>query len=158
MSWDDAVEFCRKLSSRDGVSYRLPTEAEWEYAARGGTTTATHAGELTEGVCTDTTLGPIAWFCGNSEDMTHPVAGKDPNAYDLYDMLGNVWEWCHDWYAAYPGGGEIDPTGPPTGSDRVLRGGSWSGGAMYARAALRNYITPDRRLTDVGGRVSRSRF
>jgi formylglycine-generating enzyme required for sulfatase activity len=143
-------------SPYDCPGYRLPTEAEWEYAARGGDVRATYVGELTATDCSDTTLGPIAWFCGNASSTTHSVAGKDANAWGLYDMLGNVYEWCHDWYAAYPGGAETDPAGPPSGSYRVLRGGSWVSFARVARAANRSFGTPGDRLTGIGGRISRS--
>jgi formylglycine-generating enzyme required for sulfatase activity len=143
-------------SPYDCPGYRLPTEAEWEYAARGGTTTATYAGELTATDCSDTTLDPIAWFCGNASSTTHPVGTKRANAYGLYDMLGNVWKWCHDWYVDYPGGAETDPTGPPSGSGRVLRGGSWVSFARYVRAAHRLNIWPGDRSRDGGGRASRS--
>jgi formylglycine-generating enzyme required for sulfatase activity len=140
----------------DCPGYRLPTEAEWEYAARGGTSTATHAGQLTATDCTDRTLGPIAWFCGNASGTTHPVGTKTANAYGLHDVLGNVWEWCHDWHAAYPGGSETDPEGPFGGSSRVLRGGSWHNSAGIARAAVRNVSLPGNRIRNFGGRVARS--
>jgi formylglycine-generating enzyme required for sulfatase activity len=140
----------------DCPGYRLPTEAEWEYAARGGDPRATDVGELTAADCTDTTLDPIAWFCGNASSMTHPVAGEAANAYGLYDMLGNVYEWCHDWYGAYPGGAETDPTGLSSGLARVLRGGSWNGSARFARAAIRDYGTPGFRNAGIAGRVLRS--
>ena len=139
----------------DCLGYRLPTEAEWEYAARGGTTTATYAGDLTATDCTDTTLDPIAWFSCNSSGRTQPVGTLAPNAYGLYDMLGNVWEWCHDWAVAYPGD-EVDPTGAASGSGRVLRGGSWYNSARYVRAAVRYDGSPGYRIRYLGGRVSRS--
>jgi formylglycine-generating enzyme required for sulfatase activity len=140
----------------DCPGYRLPTEAEWEYAARGGTTTATYAGDLTATDCSDTTLDPIAWFCGNASSRTHPVGTKTANAYGLYDMLGNVREWCHDRYAAYPGGAETDPTGPASGSTRVRRGGSWSDPARSARAAYRFGRSPGIRDEDYGAVLVRS--
>jgi formylglycine-generating enzyme required for sulfatase activity len=141
----------------DCPGYRLPTEAEWEYAARGGTTTATYAGDVTAVDCTDTTLDSIAWVSCNSNGRTHPVGTKSPNAYGLYDMLGNLWEWCHDWYrASHPGGSETDPAGPPSGSYRVLRGGSWDYGASEARAASRTDGNPIDASMSFTGRVSRS--
>ncbi|MBU6162444.1 MAG: SUMF1/EgtB/PvdO family nonheme iron enzyme, partial [Myxococcales bacterium] len=138
------------------TGYRLPTESEWEYAARAGTTTATYAGNLTSIVCDDRTLPPIAWFCGNSGNRTQAVAQKTPNAWGLYDMLGNVWEWTWDWYGTYPGT-VTDPTGPTSGSDRVLRGGSWIiFGAQSARAAIRDLRTPAARGNNSGFRLARS--
>ncbi len=122
------------------AGYRLPSEAEWEYAARAGTTTATYNGtsETTACEAPNPVLDPVTWFCGNA--MTnHPVKGKLPNAWGLYDMLGNAWEWTGDWYGAYPAGPVTDPKGPATGTLRVERGGGWvASGARWNRAAFRN--------------------
>ena len=127
VSWNDVQEFIRKLNAAVGVErYRLPTEAEWEYAARAGT-----AGERYGN------LDAIAWYNGNSGGRTHPVGRKAPNAWGLYDMLGNVFEWVQDWYGDYPGGAVTDPRGPASGSTRVLRGGGWIDGAGRSRAPFR---------------------
>ncbi len=139
----------------DCTGYRLPTEAEWEYAARAGTTTATYAGNLTTTSCDDTTLPPIAWFCGNAYYRTQAVGGKTANAWGLYDMLGNVWEWTWDRYGAY-GGAATDPLGPATGEGRVRRGGGWNNQAWNARAASRNVAPPDYLRDRIGLRLVRS--
>ena len=128
--------------------YELPTEAEWEYACRAGTTTAYFFGD------SDSQLGDYAWFNGNSGNQTQPVRGKKPNPWGLYDMAGNVWEWCKDWYADNPPKDDNkDPQGCQSGDARVLRGGSWSDGAGGCRAAYRSRLAPGNRLNDIGFRV-----
>jgi len=144
VSWDDAVRYCQKLTEQARAAglitaqeaYRLPTEAEWEYAARAGTTGAWY-GEL----------DAIAWWSGNSGGQTRPVKQKAPNAWGLYDMIGNVWEWCSDWYGAYPIGSVTDPIGPSSGTDRVDRGGGWGSGAERVRSAYRDGDDPGARMT-----------
>ncbi len=149
VSWNDAVLFCQKLTERERLSgriaakqaYRLPTEAEWEYAARAGTTGPIYAEVLFD----------IAWVSGNSKNQTHLVKQKAPNAWGLYDMFGNVMEWCSDWYGAYPTGSVVDPAGPSSGSDRVLRGANWYNGD--ARAAARSLLRPDFGARQAGFRL-----
>jgi formylglycine-generating enzyme required for sulfatase activity len=133
VSWDDVQTFISKLNRKKGGNrYRLPTEAEWEYAARAGSTARFCYGD-DEG-----RLSEYAWYSGNSGGKTHPVAQKQPNAWGLYDMHGNVYEWCQDWYDKnYPSGNVTDPTGPSSGSLRVLCGGSWSSLAEFCRSAIR---------------------
>lgn len=145
------MEFCRKLSAfpaekAAGYVYRLSTEAEWEYACRAGTTTIYSFGD------SDAQLGNYAWYGLNSGDTTHPVGGKQPNPWGLYDMYGNVWEWCADWYQGYPSGAVTDPTGPSSGGARTYRGGGWKteywNFAWKCRSSFRGYDTPDSRHDD----------
>jgi formylglycine-generating enzyme required for sulfatase activity len=155
VSWEDAVEFCRKLSQlpeekKAGRVYRLPTEAEWEYACRAGSKTAYSFGASSQ------SLGDYAWFDGNSGSQTHPVGEKKPNAWGLYDMHGNVWEWCSDWYGDYPKGAVSDPTGPREGSARVFRGGGWDFEAALCRSAFRSGFSPSDRFSYYGFRVALS--
>ena len=147
VSWAEAVEFCGKLSAMPaektaGHVYRLPTEAEWEYACCSGTTTAYSFGDDAS------RLGDYGWFRSNSDSGTHPVGEKKPNAWGLYDMHGGVYEWCQDWYGAYPSGSATDPTGATSGSFRVPRGGSWDFIARDCRSADRSgfsRVTPQPR-------------
>jgi formylglycine-generating enzyme required for sulfatase activity len=119
VSWDDAVLFCVKLSEKTGKAFRLPTEAEWEYACRAGSTTRFSFGD------SDSVFGDYAWFGSNSGGKTNPVGRKKPNAWGLYDMHGNVYEWCADWYGSYSSGASTDPQGAGSGGNRVVRGGAW---------------------------------
>jgi formylglycine-generating enzyme required for sulfatase activity len=155
VSWDDAVEFCKKLSDlpeekKAGRVYRLPTEAQWEYACRARSKTA-YSFDDEEGL-----LPEHGWFNRNSSNRTHTVGLLEPNAWGLYDMHGNVWEWCSDWYEEYPKGAVSDPTGPKEGSDRVRRGGSWSVGAAGCRTAHRRRDSPSFRIISFGFRVALS--
>lgn len=156
ISWDDAVKFCRKLSEREAGAYRLPTEAEWGYACRAGSTTRFSYGEDAEH------LGAYAWFDDNAdengESYAHSVGQKKPNAWGLHGMHGNVREWCSDWYAKYTVQLPItiDPRGPSKGSDRVLRGGCWNSFTLRCRSAYRYWSPPSHRFNDMGFRVVRS--
>ena len=153
VSWDDAVAFCGKLSQKEGKTYRLPTEAEWEYACRAGSSTMWSFGDSVRDLC------EYAWFGDNSDNETHPVGQKKRNAWELHDMHGNVYEWCADWYGSdyYAISPVEDPTGPPSGASRVLRGGSW----YYShpdvfRCAYRSFAHPEARYTARGFRVART--
>jgi formylglycine-generating enzyme required for sulfatase activity len=155
VSWEDAVAFCQKLSALPeekaaGRVYRLPTEAEWEYACRAGSDTAYCFGNDEE------LLSDYAWYDDNSDGRPHPVGEKKANAWGLYDMHGNVWEWCSDWYDEYPEGAVSDPSGPTEGSGRVFRGGSWLSGAAYCRSAYRFRFDPSYRYYYYGFRVALS--
>ncbi|MCE2486014.1 MAG: formylglycine-generating enzyme family protein [Desulfurellaceae bacterium] len=152
VSWEDTQAFIAALNRQEGVEkYRLPTEAEWEYAARAGTQTAYHFGDDAS------QLGAYAWYGDNVdyENLIHPVGQKRPNAWGLYDMHGNVQEWVQDWYGGYPHGAVTDPRGPSSGARRVDRGGSWFNSARQCRAADRGDSSPGYRNGDLGFRLAR---
>jgi formylglycine-generating enzyme required for sulfatase activity len=142
-SWKDAVAFCARLSKKEGKTYRLPTEAEWEYACRAGAT----------GRFGGARLDDLAWYDDNSDGRTHPVAAKKPNAWGLCDMHGNVAEWCADYYGPYPAGGAADPAGPQAGKARVVRGGSWASFERGCRSASRSSTPAAYQLKFLGFRV-----
>ena len=186
VSWYDAIVFCNKLSMMEGLTpaysiggntnpsvwgaaptssnstwdavvcnwnangYRLPTEAEWEYACRAGTTTAYNTGDM---MSDDT-----GWYYDNSNNITHEVGKKPANAYGLYDMHGNVWEWCWDWYGSYGSAAQTDPVGASSGSYRMLRGGGWNSSAQHMRSAYRNFYNPSDRFNSLGFRLVRPQF
>jgi hypothetical protein len=150
VSWYDATNFCAKLTAieraagrlPEGYEYTLPTEAQWEYACRAGTTTALNSGKNLSDKYECPEMDEVGWYWCNSGDKTHSVGQKQPNAWGLYDMHGNVWEWCLDWYGEYPASSVTDPTGASTGSNRVIRGGSWYSYAYGCRSARRDNYNP----------------
>jgi formylglycine-generating enzyme required for sulfatase activity len=165
VSWYEAVTFCNKLSERVGLQpcynlttwacdfsrngFRLPTEAEWEYACRAGTATKYYTGEG------ESDLARAGWYFGDREGATHAVGKKEPNAFGLYDMHGNVWEWCNDWYGKYEGASQVDPRGPATGTNRISRGGSWQDQANECRPTVRYDLDPGDKNYYLGFRVVR---
>ncbi|CAK8725495.1 hypothetical protein KKHLCK_16865 [Candidatus Electrothrix laxa] len=163
VSWEDAQKFIAELNKRSSRNYRLPTEAEWEYAARAGTSTARHWGddiscdkamyENDEGSSEDSCVEYVRKR-GLMPDSTAPVGSYSANQFGLHDMLGNVWEWCADWYGDYPSNSQTNPVGPSSGSDRVIRGGSWYFNPWLVRSANRNRNTPVRRNYDLGFRLA----
>jgi formylglycine-generating enzyme required for sulfatase activity len=148
VSWEDCMGFIKALApaAPEGLEFDLPTEAEWEYACRADSTTMWSFGD------DESDLGDHAWFGGNSDNKTHPVGTKRPNAWGLYDMHGNVWEWCKDRYGPYKPDPVRDPQGPRSGAIRVLRGGSWDSGPRVTRSANRNGYVPSLHYYIVGVR------
>ena len=151
VSWNDCQEFIKKLNSLTGLNFRLLTEAEWEYAARGGNKSKGYKYSGSG----DYDIGSVAWYHSNSSSKTHAVATKSANELGLYDMSGNVWEWCSDWYGDYSSGSQTNPKGPSSGSGRVCRGGSWDSYARRCRVSNRSYCnSPDFRNSDLGLRLA----
>ena len=152
VSWEDIQVFLSRLNEQQadslpvGWAYVLPTEAQWEYACRAGTTTAYSWGDTI-------TASDANWNHGNDANQTENVGSYNANSWGFFDMHGNVWEWTADWYAAYSSGALTDPEGPAAGSDRVFRGGSWLDTGSSLRSALRYYINPWLRYSDIGFRV-----
>ena len=147
VSWNDCQEFIRKLNALTGQNFRLPTEAEWEFACRGGNNSR---GYKYSG---SNYIDNVAWYTANSGN-THPVAMKLPNELGIYDMSGNVYEWCNDWYGGYASGAQTNPKGPYDGSRRVDRGGCWGGGPGFIRSSCRDFESPDYRSGSYGLRLA----
>ncbi|MBV6438988.1 MAG: Serine/threonine-protein kinase pkn1 [Saprospiraceae bacterium] len=160
VSWNEMQEFIKTLNkvTTGRKTYRLPTEAEWEYAARGGPKSE---GYIYSG---SNEAGKVAWYHDNyktgntfgARKSTRPVGTKVPNELGLHDMSGNVYEWCSDWKGEYPADAQVNPTGPKSGSNRILRGGSWNYSPQYVRAALRYYLAPGDRYYSIGFRLART--
>ena len=148
VSWDVCQEFVKKLNQMTGMQFRLPTEAEWEYAARGGNKSRgyRYAG--------NNNLDEVAWHDKNSGRRTHPIKQKQANELGLYDMSGNVMEWCQDWYGNYSSSAQTNPKGPASGSRRVYRGGGWCLNAGRCRVSFRYGNTPTLRLNSLGFRLA----
>lgn len=142
--YHDCLDFIIKLNQLTGQKFRLPTEAEWEFACRGGNNSR---GYKYSG---SNNLGSVAWYDGNSGDKTHPVGTKAPNELGIYDMSGNVWEWCSNWYANYTSNSQANPSGPQSGAGRVGRGGSWGHNARCCRSSFRGNYGPARRIITLG--------
>ena len=147
VSWHEAQAFCQELSAMTGKTYLLPTEAQWEYAARGGKQSKGYKYSGSYAV------DAVAWYDSNSGSTNHPVKGKRANELGLYDMSGSVWEWCSDWYGSYSSSSQSNPTGASSGEYRVLRGGSWYRNARLCRVSNRNSSTPSNRINYDGFRV-----
>ena len=149
VSWNDCQKFIKKLNQLTGLNFRLPTEAEWEYAARGGNKSKDYK------YSGSNDIGSVAWYTSTTNDSgPKPVATKAPNELGLYDMSGNVWEWCSDWYGSYSSGSQTNPKGPSSGSFRVIRGGSWSCIAGFCRVSFRNGSDPGNRGDGLGLRLA----
>jgi formylglycine-generating enzyme required for sulfatase activity len=148
VSWNDCQEFITQLNQLTGKNFRLPTEAEWEYAARGGNKSKgyKYAGS--------NNIDDVAWYWTNGSSKTHPVKQLLRNELFLYDMSGNVWEWCQDWYGSYSSGAQTNPTGPERGFERVYRGGSWGGEERFCRVLERGQKDPREKYRHIGLRLA----
>jgi formylglycine-generating enzyme required for sulfatase activity len=157
VNWMAAKEFCKKLSQKESKTYALPTEAQWEYVCRAGTTTEYSYGSVGSNLYAygnpGNYLDDFGWYRNNSDQKTHPVGQKKPNPWGLYDIHGNVWEWCSDWYAPYYAGMQLDPCGSGSGTFRVLRGGSWCGNDWFCGSAFRYGDLPDTKDSRYGFRI-----
>ena len=151
VSWNDCQDFIKKLNALTGKNFRLPTEAEWEYAARGGNKSRGYK------YSSSNNIGNVAWYKNNSAYKEHPFKTKRPNELGIYDMSGNVWEWCSDWYEDYSSAAQTNPKGATTGSYRVIRGGAWRDvwvdGAENCRSSSRGRYSSSRRERDLGFRL-----
>ena len=147
VSWNDCQEFITKLNQLTGKNFRLPTEAEWEYAARGGNKSLDYKYSGSD------IVGVVAWYYSNCGSQTHDVKTKQANELGIYDMSGNVWEWCNDWYGSYSSSSQTNPKGSASGSYRVARGGGWYNYASSCRVSRRNFSSPDGRSFDSGFRL-----
>jgi len=152
VSWNDCQDFITELNRKGIGTFRLPTEAEWEYACRAETQTRYFYGDDPD--CLD--IGDYAWYMDNSEGATHTVGQKESNAWGLYDMNGNVWEWCSDWYDYYNSASQVDPTGPSTGTGRVIRGGGCFSNPQQCRSARRSDFLPTDSDSVLGFRLVRT--
>ena len=150
VTWNDCQKFIQKLNSLTDKHFRLPTEAEWEYAARGGKKSRGYQYSGSKN------LPDVAWFKTNSVDKTHPVGTKLFNELALYDMSGNVWEWCQDWYGDYSSTSQMNPKGPSSGTRRVIRGGSWTAYPRECRSSYRGTDKPDSMYKNLGLRLALS--
>lgn len=149
VSYEEAKDFCQELSLLTGKTYLLPTEAQWEFAARGG-----NKGKNSDNKYSGSySIDAVAWYDGNSNNTTHSIGQKRANQLGIYDMSGNVWEWCSDWSGDYSSNSQTNPTGPSSGQYRVLRGGSWDGGARHCRVSNRRNGNPSYRYNSYGFRV-----
>ena len=152
VSWQECQEYIQKLNQKTGMVFRLPTEAEWEYAAGGGATNRTRwAGTSDEGA-----LGDFAWYKGNRRRKAPKVGQKKPNQLGLHDMSGNVWEWCEDWYGDYEPDAQTNPKGPNHGTSKVIRGGSFEDDDSLCRVSSRYNVHPERKRAHLGFRLARS--
>ena len=147
VSWNDCQTFINRLNSYTGRNFRLPTEAEWEFAARGGNYSRHYK------YSGSNYISDVAWYCDNSGNRTHPVGTKQANELGLYDMSGNVWEWCSDWYGSYSSYSQSNPTGATSGFGRVERGGNWCGLARYCCSSHRSYYAPGNSFDGLGLRL-----